>query len=61
MPSPLGHWMMLCPCGAVELRATQGPAWHAFELAPIAAGRYRITCRTCGHTTERAHHREAAL
>lgn len=61
LPSPLGHWMMLCPCGAAELRAPQGPAWADFELRALDERRYRITCGHCGNTTEQYRRREAAL
>ncbi|ATJ83305.1 hypothetical protein ACFPTY_09835 [Halomonas beimenensis] len=61
LPSPLGHWMMMCPCGAAELRSPRGPAWATFELRTLADHRYRITCCECGHVTEQSHHRQAAL
>ncbi|XKE44164.1 hypothetical protein LG302_12325 [Halomonas organivorans] len=59
LPSPLGHWMMLCPCGSTELRSSPGPAWAAFDMRPLTESRYRITCCQCGNSTETNHHVDA--
>ncbi|ATJ83306.1 hypothetical protein ACFPTY_09840 [Halomonas beimenensis] len=56
---PLGHWMMLCPCGSTELRSSPGLVWTAFDLRPLADSRYRITCDQCGNSTETCHHVDA--
>lgn len=52
MPMPRGSWAMICPCGATEIRAPQGPRWASFRLRRIDAYHYRVTCLACGHATE---------
>ncbi|QFU01606.1 hypothetical protein FIU83_08145 [Halomonas sp. THAF5a] len=54
MPVPQGRWVLMCPCGATEIRAQDGPHWAAFDLEKVDGRRYRITCQACGHITE--HH-----
>ncbi|MCK2183554.1 hypothetical protein [Halomonas getboli] len=54
MPMLRGSWAMICPCGATEIRAPQGPRWASFTLRRVDAYRYRVTCQACGHTTEHA-------
>lgn len=56
MSDPRGRWVMMCPCGAAEIRAPDGPSWASFELHLISGSRYRVTCRDCGHTTEHFMH-----
>lgn len=52
MPVPRGRWVMMCPCGATETRAGNGPRWAEFDLERLAGKRYRVTCHACGHVTE---------
>ncbi|UYG06404.1 hypothetical protein [Halomonas sp. M4R1S46] len=59
MPDPAGGWMAMCPCGAREIRAHEGPIWAAFDLRPLEGNRYCITCRECGHVTEHVSHQSA--
>lgn len=53
VPSPLGHWMMMCSCGATEIRSPKGPNWTSFELRSLDETSYRITCGSCGRMTQR--------
>ncbi len=52
MPVPMGRWVMMCPCGAVEIRAEGGPKWATFSLEKLEGRRYRVVCHSCGHATE---------
>ncbi len=54
MPDPAGRWVMMCPCGASEIRADAGPTWHDFELTLLDTNRYRVRCTSCGRVTEHA-------
>ncbi|MDN3558059.1 hypothetical protein [Halomonas maura] len=59
MSDPAGGWMAMCPCGATEIRAHEGPVWAAFDLRHLEGNRYCITCRDCGHATEHFTHQDA--
>lgn len=52
LPAPQQRWVMMCPCGAAEIRAETGPRWSMFTLERLGSDRYRISCRTCGHANE---------
>lgn len=52
LPDPTGGWVMMCACGAAEIRSINGPRWASFDLKAVAGDRYRVTCRTCGQATE---------
>ncbi|MFC4973523.1 hypothetical protein ACFPTY_03420 [Halomonas beimenensis] len=54
MPDPSGRWLMMCSCGATEIRADSGPAWRDFDLHQEGPNLYRVTCKACGKVT--AHH-----
>ncbi|MEQ6887830.1 hypothetical protein ABE957_03935 [Halomonas sp. CS7] len=52
MPAPMRRWVMMCPCGAAEIRAEEGPHWSMFTLEKLEERRYRIRCHACGNTNE---------
>ncbi|SDI69592.1 hypothetical protein [Billgrantia gudaonensis] len=53
IPDPIDGWIMMCPCGATEIRTRKCTRWETFELHALELNRYRITCKTCGNATEK--------
>ena len=60
IPDPRGRWVMMCPCGATEIRAPNGPSWAAFDLRLMEGNRYQITCHSCRHSTQHHMHHSTA-
>ncbi|GEK74218.1 MULTISPECIES: hypothetical protein [Halomonas] len=52
MPAPMGRWVMMCSCGATEIRADDGPSWATFTLEKLEGRHYRVVCHACGQATE---------
>ncbi|WP_108444813.1 hypothetical protein [Halomonas denitrificans] len=52
MPAPMRRWVTMCPCGASEIRAEEGPRWRMFTLRKLEEKRYHIHCHACGHANE---------
>ncbi|WP_192035323.1 hypothetical protein [Halomonas sp. YLGW01] len=53
-PHPDGGWVMACACGISELHKRDEKYWSLFDLRWLDNYRYRISCRSCGQSSDHA-------
>ncbi|QFT85037.1 hypothetical protein FIU88_08610 [Halomonas sp. THAF12] len=51
MPEPRGGWLMMCPCGASEIRPSTMDTWHEFGVTAVEDRTYLLVCGQCQQRT----------